>query len=69
MLQTLNVYKFSAKEHQAVDRWDADELSVSSILLWKYLEYVPLILHNYKKLNRPKIVRFKISSFLRDQIF
>ena len=28
ILQTLNVYKFPAKEHQAVDRWDADEISV-----------------------------------------
>ena len=35
----------------------------------KYLEYVPLMLRNYRKLNRPKIVRFKVSSFLRDQYF
>ena len=67
ILQTLNVYKFPAKEHQAVDRWDAEEISVSEILLWKYLEYVPLILHNYKKLNAAKVVRFTISSFLTVQ--
>ena len=67
MLQTLNVYKFPAKEHQAVDRWDAEEISVSEILLWKYLEYVPLILHNYNKLNGAKVVRFTISSFLTVQ--
>ena len=26
ILQTLNVYKIPAKEHQVVDRWDADEI-------------------------------------------
>ena len=29
ILQTLNVYKISAKEYQVLDRWDADEISVS----------------------------------------
>ena len=29
ILQTLNVYKIPAREHQVVDRWDADERSVS----------------------------------------
>ena len=28
-LQTLNVYQIAAKEHQVVDRWDGDEISVS----------------------------------------
>ena len=28
ILQTLNVYKIPAKEHQVVDRWDADEILV-----------------------------------------
>ena len=38
------------KEHQVVDRSAADEISVFKILFWKYLEYVTLILCNYKKL-------------------
>ena len=59
----LNGHKIPAKENQVVDRRDADEISVSKTLFLKYLEYVPLILHNYKKLNRMKIVRFTISSF------
>ena len=29
ILQTLNVYKIPAKEHQVVDHSDADEISVS----------------------------------------
>ena len=29
ILQTLNVYQIPAKEHQVVDRWDADEILVS----------------------------------------
>ena len=29
ILQTLNVYKIAAKKHQVVDRWHADEISVS----------------------------------------
>ena len=32
-----------------------------------YLEYVPLILRNYKKLKTTNFVRFTISSFLRAQ--
>ena len=28
ILETLNVYKIPSKEHQVVDRWDADEISV-----------------------------------------
>ena len=29
ILQMLNVYKIPAKEHQVVDRWDGDEITVS----------------------------------------
>ena len=29
ILHTLNVYKIPAKEHQVVDHWAADEISVS----------------------------------------
>ena len=65
----LNVYKIPAKEYQVVDHSEADEISVSKILFWIYLEYVPLILRNYKKLNRMKVVRFKISSFPNAQYF
>ena len=64
-----NIYKILAKEHQVVDRGAADEISLSQILFWKYLEYVPLILRNYKKLNRAKTFRFTISSFLSAQYF
>ena len=63
----LNGHKIPAKENQVVDRRDADEISVSKTLFLKYSEYVPLILHNYKKLNSKKILRFKTSSFLSAQ--
>ena len=63
----LNVYEIPAKEHQVVDSCAADEISVSEILFGKYLEYVPLILHNYKNVKRIKVVRFTISSILRGQ--
>ena len=61
--------KIPAKEHQVVDHSEADEISFSQVLFWKYLEYVPLILRNYKKQNRMKIVGFKISSFSSTQYF
>ena len=48
----LNVYKIPSKEHQVPDRSAAYEISVLESLLWKYSEYVPLILHNYKKLKK-----------------
>ena len=64
----MNVYKISAKEHQVVDRCAADEMSVSEILFGKYLEYVTLILRNYKKVRRTKVVRFTISSILSTQV-
>ena len=32
ILHTLNVYKFPAQEHQVVDCWVANEISVSEIL-------------------------------------
>ena len=57
----LNVCKIPAKERQVGDSWVADEIPVSKMLFWKYLEYVNLILHNYKKLQMTKIVRLKIS--------
>ena len=60
----MNVYQISAKEHQVVHRWDADEISVSETLFSKYSEYIPQILHNYKKLKQTKIVEFKYSSAL-----
>ena len=63
------MYKIPGKEHQGAYRQDAEEISVSQILFWKYLEYVPLILHTYKKLNNSKIVEFKSSSFLSAQYF
>ena len=37
LLHRLNVYKIPRKEHQVVDFW------VSEILVWKWLECVPLI--------------------------
>ena len=62
------MYKIPAKEHQEAYRQDAEEVSVSQVLFRKYLEYVPLILHTYKKINS-KIVRLKSSSFLSAQYF
>ena len=44
-----------------------DEMSVSEIFFWKHLQYVPLILHNYRKGKRAKIVIFKSSFFLSAQ--
>ena len=69
VLHTVNVYNISAKEHQVVDCWDADEISVLEILFWKYLEYVALILRNYKKLSTTKSFKLTISSFLNAQLF
>ena len=42
------IYIIPAKEHQVVDRSGAEEILISETLLWKYLEYVHLILQNYK---------------------
>ena len=69
IFQTLIVYKIPAKEHQVVDHWKTDEISVLEILFWKYLEDVPLILRIYEQLNMPKIARFKLFSFLSTQYF
>ena len=69
MLQALNVYEILAKERHVVHHSEADEISVSQILFWKYSKSVPLILCNYKKLNTIKTVRFEISSFLSAQYF
>ena len=60
----MNAYQISAKEHQVVHHWDADEISVSETLFSKYSEYIPQILPNYKKLKRTKIVEFQFSSAL-----
>ena len=68
-MQTFNVFKIPANEHQVANRRDAERISVSQILFWKYLEYVPLILHSYKKLNNTKITGFEIYSFLSAQYF
>ena len=62
-----NVYKTPAKEHQVVGCWATDEISVSEILFSKYLEYFPIILHNYKTLKSTKLIIFTISSFLSTQ--
>ena len=49
---TMNIYIYiyiiPAKEHQVVDHSGAEEILISETLLWKYLEYVHLILQNYK---------------------
>ena len=63
LLYTLNLYKVPAKEHQVDDRLVADEISVLEILLWKYIENVPIILRNYEKVKITNIVRFTISTF------
>ena len=47
-----------------VKNHSADEVSVSEILFRNILQYVPLILHNCKKLKGTKIASFKISSIL-----
>ena len=39
----LKTYKSPEKYHQEIDNGAANERSVSEILFWKYLEYVPLI--------------------------
>ena len=63
LLCTLNLYKVPAKEHQVDDRLVADEISVLEILLWKYIENVPIMLRNYEKVKITNIVRFTISTF------
>ena len=64
LLHTLNVYKIPRKEHQVVHFWVADKISTSELLFWKYLEYVSLILRNYKKLKSTKFLQFTIFSIL-----
>ena len=63
LLYTLNLHKVPAKEHQVDDRLVADEISVLEILLWKYIENVPIMLRNYEKVKITNIVRFTISTF------
>ena len=55
MLPTLNLCRIPAKEHQVVDSCAANEILVSEIFCWKYLEYVTLILPNYKKVKWAKL--------------
>ena len=70
ILHTLNVYEIAAKEHQVVDLWAADEISVLERLFLKYLEYVTLILRNYKKMDKHfhiyKFIFFKCRIHLSD---
>lgn len=54
MLNMLNEYKIPAKGHQVVYSWAADEVSALEILFWEYLEYIHLILRNYKKIKECK---------------
>ena len=61
-LHTLNVYKVLSNEHQGDDSWAEYQTSVSEILFWKYLKYVPLILPNSKRVKKTKIAIFKIFS-------
>ena len=55
--------KFLQKKHQVVGPSGAYEISVYEILLWKYLEFVPVILCNYKELKGANIFIFTASSF------
>ena len=64
ILHMLNVYKIIVKDQEALDSWATDEISVAEISFWKYLEYVPVILRNCKKIKRRKTVGSKISRFL-----
>ena len=42
------IYIITSKENQVVDCSGAEEILISETLLWKYLQYVHLILQNYK---------------------
>ena len=63
ILHMLNVYKIIVKDQEALDSWATDEISVAEISFWKYLEYVPVILRNCKKIKRRKTVGSTISRF------
>ena len=65
ILHMLSVYKILSNEHQADDSWAKYQMSVSEILFWKYLKYVPLILSNCKRLKKTKIAIFKIFSYFK----
>ena len=54
----LNVYQITIEEHQVVDSWAADEISVLETLPCKYLEYISLILCNQQKLKSEKLTDF-----------
>ena len=64
ILRMLNLYKIIVKDQEALDSWAADEISVAETPFWKYLEYVPVILRNCKKIKRRKTVGSTISRFL-----
>ena len=64
ILHMLNVYKIIIKDQEALDSWATDERSAAEISFWKYLEYVPVILRNCKKIERGKTVGSTISRFL-----
>ena len=63
-IHMLNVNKIIVKDQEALDSWATDEISVAEISFWKYLEYVPVILRNCKKIKRRKTVGSTISRFL-----
>ena len=42
-MHNLNAYKNVGKENQVVHFWVTDEISAHEILVWKCLEYLPLI--------------------------
>ena len=47
----LNIYKIIRKEHQIVFFTVTHEIATSETPLWKYLEHIPLVQDNYKKLK------------------
>ena len=60
------IYTFCQK-HQVVGPSGAYEISFDEILFWKYLEFVPIILCNYKELKMAKFFKFIASSFPNSQ--
>ena len=46
LLPMFNVYQIPEKEHQVVDGWAVDEISVSEILFGKCSEYMSQVLRN-----------------------
>ena len=50
LLHTLSVCNIHRKKNQVLDFWVTNKIAF-------YLEYAPVILHNYKKLNMAKLLR------------